>query len=560
MKRFLTGVAAAAAFATGAMAGPAFAAEPAPKLIVAISVDQFGANLFDQYRGKFTGGLKRLMGGVVYPSGYQTHAGTETCPGHSTLLTGKHPNKTGIVGNTLVNLRDPATGQPSYCLLDNDVTLALVEDSTPAPPNVSPKNLMASTLGEWMKAASPQSRVVAVSVKDRAAINMAGHNPDGVFWIAAGKGFTTYVKPGEDAQKKLAPVAAINAQIAATWTTLPKWNYVHADCRALASKWTLGYDDFNSVLPPTQWGVVDDPDAIKKDVIYSPIGDDITLIGARGLIKYYKLGQGAATDLLAVSFSSTDYVGHRFGTQGPEMCEQMYRLDYSLGVLLTDLDALKVPYVVVLSADHGGSDFTERLAARGYDAERMETGAITARVNASLRKQLNLDSDPLDARSLEDTVIVPKFAARKAEIAAAAAKLIAAEPGVAGAFTQEELLATPVPDGKPADEWTLQERYAASTFKGRSADVSVALKPGATSAQPNVRAYIAGHGSPWDYDRRVPILFWWKGAAPQNRMLPAETVDIAPTLAAVIGVTPPADVDGRCLPLADFGKGECPVK
>lgn len=552
MKTFVAGAA-----MLMAMTGAARGAEPAPKLIVAISVDQFGANLFDQWRGKFTGGLKRLAGGIVYPSGYQTHAATETCPGHSTLLTGKHPNKTGIVGN---NVRDPATGRSVYCLLDETVTLALVEESRPPPAKVSPAKLAASTVGEWLKAASPESRVVAISSKDRGAINMAGHDPDGVFWMAAGKGFTTYVKPGEDAQKKLAPVAGVNAQIAKVWTTLPKWNYAHADCRALASTWTLGYDEFKSVLPPQQWGVVNDPEAIRKDVMASPIADDLTLAGARGLIKYYKLGKGTATDLLAVSFSATDYVGHRFGTQGPEMCEQLYRLDASLGSLFADLDALKIPYVVVLSADHGGSDFTERLAARGYDAERIEAGAILARVNLALRKQFNLDADPLDPRSLEDANIAPAFAARKAELAAAAVKLIAAEPGVAGAFTQDTLLATPVPNGKPADEWTLQERYAASTFKGRSADIAVALKPEATAAQPAVRAYIAGHGSPWDYDRRVPILFWWKGAPSQNRMLPIETVDIAPTLAAVLGVAPPADIDGRCLPLADFGKGGCPAK
>jgi hypothetical protein len=300
MKHFLAGAAlTAAAFA----AGSASAAEPAPKLIVAIAIDQFGSNLFDQYRGKFTGGLKRLSDGVAYPSGYQSHAATETCPGHSTLLTGKHPNKTGIVGNSLASLRDPVTDMASYCLLDNSVTLALADDSTPPPPNVSPSNLEATTLGDWLKAASPQSRVAAISSKDRGAINMAGHNADGVFWMAPGKGFTTYVKPGEDAQKKLAPVAAINAQIAKTWTTLPKWKYTHAECRALESKWELGSDEFNSVLPPTLWGLVDDPEAIKKDVMASPIADELTLAGARGLIKYYNLGKGPATDLLAVSFS-----------------------------------------------------------------------------------------------------------------------------------------------------------------------------------------------------------------------------------------------------------------
>jgi predicted AlkP superfamily pyrophosphatase or phosphodiesterase len=534
--------------------GSALAQAPAkpPKLIVVISVDQFGANLYEQYRGKFTAGLARLSGGIAYPSGYQSHAGTETCPGHSTLLTGDHPNKTGITGNALRDPKDPS--KTVYCLADASVTLAFAGDPTP----VSPANLMVPTLGEWLKDSSPKSRVVAISSKDRAAITMAGHNPDGVFWMSAGNGFTTYLRAGEKAVDKLKPVAAVNAAIAPTWTTLPKWNYVHPDCTARASKWPMGYDEFDSVLPPTLWGVINDPDVIKQDVMVSPIADDLTLSGARGLIKYYNLGKGPATDLLAVSFSATDYVGHRFGTQGPEMCEQMYRLDASIGKLLSDLDALKTSYLVVLSADHGGSDFTERLAARGYDAKRVEGAATLARVNTALRKRFGLTEDPL-VGSLEEANVATVFAAQKSQIAAAAADLIVKEPDVAGSFTQEDLLSTTIPRGKPADELTLKERYAESAYAGRSADVVTALMPGDTSAQPRYRGTIAGHGSPWDYDRRVPILFWWRGAPSENRMLPIETVDIAPTLSAVLGLTPPANLDGRCLPLPGRNQCEAPT-
>jgi predicted AlkP superfamily pyrophosphatase or phosphodiesterase len=521
-----------------------------PKLVVVIAVDQFSAGLYEAWRDKFTGGLKRLSSGIVYPIGYQSHAATETCPGHSTILTGKHPNKTGIVGNSF---RNPATGETTYCLADPSVTLAQGDLATSGNLQVSPANLLATTFGEWLKASSPQSRVVAISSKDRAAIVLAGRNPDSVFWLAPGLGFTTYLRAGESAAAKLAPVAAVNAQIAKTWTTLPVWNYAHADCRALASTWTLGYETFKSELPPALWGVVADPETIKGDVMTSPIADDLTLAGARGLIRYYNLGKGPGTDLLAVSFSATDYIGHRYGTQGPEMCEQMYRLDASLAVLFAELDALGVPYMAALTADHGGSDFTERLAARGYDASRAESGAALTRVNTALRTQFGLTADPLIG-SLEEANVAPAFAAQRGAIAAAAAKLIAAEPGVAGAFTQEQLLATPIPRGRAPDELTLQERFAESTYPGRSPDVSAALQPGDTSAQPNLRGAIAGHGSPWDYDRRVPILFWWKGAPTENRTLPVETVDIAPSLAAVVGLTPPSDLDGRCLPLT----GNCP--
>jgi predicted AlkP superfamily pyrophosphatase or phosphodiesterase len=541
-----------AGLAALAFAGQALAQTPPakPKLVVVVVVDQFAAALYEQWRGKFTGGLKRLSGGIVYPAGYQSHAATETCPGHSTILTGKHPNKTGIVAN---NYRDPATGANVYCLADQSVTLALSPPAEVTPIVVGPQRLMASTLGEWLKAVSPQSRVVAISSKDRGAITLAGHAPDGVFWMTPGVGFTTYLRSGEDAAQKLAPVATVNAATASTWVKRPVWRYTHAACRALAASWPIGRETFNSALPPTAWGVTDTPAAIRTDVMASPIADDLTLAGARGLIRYYDLGKGPATDLLAVSFSATDYVGHRYGSQGPEMCEQLYRLDASLAALFADLDARGAPYFVALTADHGGSDFTERLAARGYDVQRLDGPATLARVNAALRKQFGLNADPLTG-TLEEANVAPAFAGQNAQIAAAAAKLIAAEPRVAASFTQRELLATPIPRGKTPDELTLQERYAESTYPGRSADVATALKPGDTLQQLTPGGSIGAHGSPWDYDRRVPILFWWKGAPSQSRALPVETTDIAPSLAAILGVTPPADVDGRCLPLT----GTCP--
>ena len=125
-------------------------------------------------------------------------------------------------------------------------------------------------------------------------------------------------------------------------------------------------------------------------------------------------------------------------------------------------------------------------------------------------------------------------------------------------FTLEELLATPIPRGKPADELTLQERFAESVYPGRSADVLLALQPYTTARAPVVGMELSGHGSVWNYDRRVPIAFWWPGAPSQTRFLPVETVDIAPTLAALLDLKTPPDIDGRCLPLAERGQGACP--
>lgn len=538
LRLFLAVLSAAAVLGGQAPAAPA---QPGPpKLIVAISVDQFSGNLFDDWRGRFTGGFKRLSEGVVYTSGYQTHAATETCPGHSTLLTGKHPNKTGIIANAY---RDPELGRVVYCV--NDPSVVLAHDAKAQP--VGPQRLLATTLGDWLKTASPQSRVVAVSGKDRAAINMAGHRPDGVFWLVEGFGFTTYMTPGGDAAKALAPVAGYNASIAKVWTTRPQWTYRHADCRAAAATWTVGGKSWDSKLPPAGWGESDA--TIKTNVVNSPMADELTGDAARHLVKTYRLGQGPAPDLLAVSFSATDFVGHRYGTRGPEMCEELHRLDETLGKLFADLDKLHVPYLVVLSADHGGSDFTERLQAQGYPlARRVSSADIMGRVNKSLMAEFGLAKPPLQG-SAEESSLVGVADADKPRMAQAAARLLAAQPEIAAAFTQEELLAVKVRKGVPPDELTLQERFALSAYPGRSTDVMAALQPQSTLASGMPGSQLAGHGSPWNYDRRVPMLFWWPGAVGETRFLPVETVDIAPTLAAALGLTPPSDIDGRCLTL-----------
>ncbi|HEY3949863.1 alkaline phosphatase family protein [Phenylobacterium sp.] len=521
-----------------------------PKLVVAISIDQYSASLFDEWRTRYKAGLARLASGVAYSAGFQTHAGTETCPGHSTLLTGKHPNKTGIVANTY---RDPDSGKTVYCVNDPDMVLAHDPMANP----VGPKRLMATTLGDWMKAADPKSRVVAVSAKDRAAIAMGGHHTDGTFWLVGGAGLTTYMPRGADGTRALAPVAAFNKQIAKVWTTKPQWTYAHADCRAAAADWTLNGKTWSSKLPPDDWGVSDDPKTIAADALASPIADELTGQAAEALIDRFHLGHGPATDLLAVSFSATDFVGHRYGTRGPEMCEQQHRLDDAIGRLLAKLDSLKVPYLVVLAADHGGSDFTERLQAQGYPAKRVSGSAIMGRVNKALMAEFHLSAPPLRG-NVEEVNLEGVPDAERPRLLAAAVKALRAEPDVAGAFTREDLLATPIRKGAAPEEVSLKERFAMSAYPGRSPDILAALQPMETTLPARPGDIVAGHGSPWDYDRRVPILFWWPGAKAQWRFLPIETVDIAPTLAAAVGVTPPADVDGRCLQLPQTSGVQCP--
>jgi len=179
-------IAAAAAAAAALLPFPAIAqAPPPPKLLVVISVDQFSANLFDEYRPQFTGGLARLASGTVFDRAYQSHANTETCPGHSTILTGDHPARTGIIGNTWFDQSVPREDKWVYCAEDERTP-----GSSSTHYKVSPLHLMVPTLGDLMKARWPGSRNVAVSGKNRAAVMMSGHKAD-QRWYWDGKQFTT---------------------------------------------------------------------------------------------------------------------------------------------------------------------------------------------------------------------------------------------------------------------------------------------------------------------------------------------------------------------------------
>ncbi|ALL13714.1 alkaline phosphatase family protein [Caulobacter henricii] len=561
-KKLTSGALVCAVLVSGALtqaeAQPQALAKPDPRLVVVISIDQFSANLFAQYRGTFSGGLGRLAReGVVYPNGYQSHAMTETCPGHSTLLTGKHPNKTGISAN---DWYDASLGKQVYCLADDSVVLAHDPKGRP----VSPKNMVATTYGDWLKAVSPNSRVFGVSGKDRGAITLSGHQADGAFWLQPGFGFTTYVPPGQTAEARLKPVAAFNARMLADLKKHPfVWDYAKSPmdallggsakrCRALEADYETGGRKWRAALPiPTATSEADR----LRDLGGSPFTDQVTLDLAAQLRDDFGLGDGPQVDVLAVSLSATDFIGHRFGTRGPEMCDQIARLDEGLGEFLDRVGKAKGGVLVVLSADHGGADMPERLHEEGYEAGRIGTKAWLAALNATLRKDLGLAFDPLVADGGINTIDVvgPDRKAldpvEHVRITAAALALVSRQPEVVEAFDVNTLLtlAPEAADTSP-EEISLRERMRRSAYPGRMGDIVVAFRPELVPATAGP-TYVSTHGSPWDYDRRVPIIFWWKGGAPRERVLPLDTVDIAPTLAAVTGLKPPADVDGRCRPL-----------
>jgi predicted AlkP superfamily pyrophosphatase or phosphodiesterase len=514
-----------------------------PKLIVAISVDQFSADLFARYRRYFSAGLARLQQGAVFPSGFQSHAATETCPGHSTLLTGMRPAHTGIIANYWYDSTIQRADKRIYCSEDEHDAASTSKD-----PVVSANQLKVPTLGERMKAAWPESRNVAVSAKDRAVVMMGGHAIDAAYWWK-GNAFVSFAGRALSAAAKAENAAtAATIKAGAPALALPAW-CAAADAAVPVKEFKMGTGRF-----PLEAGKLD---AFRV----SPRIDAATGDLAARLVDEMKLGQSSTPDLLSVSFSATDYVGHAYGTGGAEMCIQLAELDKTIGRLFAALDARKIDYAVVLTADHGGIDAPERLDRQAYRAAIRADKALTPDALGkaiSAKTGITAVSGPLllgDGPFGDYYVNKSLAPVQRTEVTAALMALLIADPQVAEAFTWQQLSEEPMPTGNPQD-WSLIQRARASFDPERSGDVVSLLKRGVIPIPDPAPGYTATHGSAWDYDRRVPMLFWRKGLAGFEQPIPVETVDIAPTLAALVGLAVPAGTfDGRCLDI-DGGAGD----
>ncbi|WNO54826.1 alkaline phosphatase family protein [Stakelama saccharophila] len=528
----------AAAKPTGEVPSP----ESKPDLIVVISVDQFSADLFAEYRTYFSGGFARLLKGAVFPSGFQSHAATETCPGHSTILTGDHPSRTGIIANNWIDLDTPRKDKTVYCAEDESVPGSNSDDYT-----VSDKHLKVPTLGERMKAADPRTRVVSVAGKDRAAVMMGGHDIDELWWWD-GKRYRSYADREEpDAVTRTNKAVAAEIARAQPALELPPVCRAHSRAIPIGAGKTVGTGRFARAAG--------DYHAFRA----SPEFDGATLALAAALIQDMKLGRGPATDIIDIGASATDYVGHTYGTEGSEMCLQLLSLDRDLGDFFGVLDATGVDYVVALTADHGGNDLPERERMHAIpDAKRVDPSISAKLIGARIAQELGLADNPLHGSGVGDIWIDHDLdSATREKVLAAAVQRYRADPQVAAVFTRKDLEQVAIAHTPPVT-WSLAERARASFDPNRSGDLIVMLKPRITPIPDPTGGYVATHGSIWDYDRRVPILFWRKGMAGFEQPLGVETVDIMPSLAALVDLPlARGDVDGRCLDLDASAGGTC---
>src|SRR5437763_4673456 len=538
MRKFIFAAAAALFASQSAAQAPA-----APKLLIVISVDQFSANLFDEYRPQFTGGFARLATGTVFRNGYQSHAATETCPGHSTLPTGDHPARTGIISNAWIDQKVARSDVSVYCAEDESVP-----GTSSIAYKVSPKHLLVPTLGELMKAHLPASRTVAVAGKDRAAVMMGGQHPD-QRWYWTGAKFATDLSDSPVPQAVPKVNAAVAAALAQPLQPLEPTPFCQAKGREVA---------IEGGGKPVGGGRFARNAGDQNAFRASPELDGDTLALAAALLDELKLSRGAAPALLAVSLSATDYVGHAYGTEGEEMCLQMTELDREIGDFLRILDSRGINYSVALTADHGGKDIPERERLAGVpNAARVSPTLAPATMGKALVARLGLSGPGLLGASAQGDVYLDAHLKRadRARLLAAAVAAYKADPQVAAVFTASEIARTPVSTGNPVD-WSLLQRERASYYPGRSGDFVVFLRKDITPIADTSHGSVATHGSPWDYDRRVPILFWRPRTSGATIERPVETIDIMPTIASSIGLPVAAgSVDGHCL--AELAAAAC---
>jgi predicted AlkP superfamily pyrophosphatase or phosphodiesterase len=526
---FMT-LAASSALATPPLPPPPPPAPP-PKLLIVISVDQLSADLFDEYRPIFTAGLARMARGTAFRNGYQGQATTKTCPGHSVILTGALPARTGIIDTEWFNQSVARSDKSVNCAEDERVPGSNSDNYT-----VSPVHLRMPVLGELLKKSSPKSLSVALAGKDRAAIMMGGHTPD-QRWYWKGNRFTTDLKSARVPASVPATNAAVAREIATAQPPLepPPVCAAKATPVAMPDGHTVGSGRFARAA------------GNRADFKASPELDAAVLALAASLIREMGLGSDEAPDVLAVGLSATDYIGHRYGPGGQEMCLQLLSLDRDLGDFFRLLDTSGVDYAVALTADHGGLDIPERMKAFDPNAARVDPGLASRAVAKVIGEKLGIEGRLLFGGSYGDIYLDHSLsAANRKRVLDAALAFYRAHPQVEAAFSAEQLSKLPIPSGRQ-DRWTLIERARASFYPGRSGDIFVMLRRDITPiASPG--SSVASHGSPWDYDRRVPILLWRPGMQESPRDQPVGVVDLMPTLAAMLGVpVGRASIDGTCL-------------
>lgn len=537
-----------------------------PRLVLFIAVDQFRYDYLERFGDLFgPDGFRRLMrDGASWSQSNYDHMPTYTAPGHGTMMTGAYPAESGIIGNEWL---DRATGKRITSVSDESVKLL---GGNPNDPASSPSRLMASTVGDELRlATNDRAKVIGISVKDRSAILPAGRHANAAYWF----NWLTGTMVSSTYYFKQLPVWVTNFNNAkpadkyfgAKWERLlPEDEYLKRagpddpTWENVSNAWT---PDTNTFPHTITGGLTAPGQKFYTALDYSPFTNDILVSFAQEAIVNEQLGQDDDTDVLTVSFSANDYVGHRFGPYSQEVMDVTLRTDRNIATLLDFVDARVglANTLVALTADHGVSPIPEHAAAMGLGGGRVPFATVMGKIQAGISARYNPQGKTPDPtldyllRFQEGTGwrewfinnnIYFNYDALKRdgvdveEFSQVVVRAALSVPGIARCFSRLQLLrgATSVTD-------PIERRALHGFYPSRSGDVVMVAEPYKYIAE----TITATHGSPYSYDTNVPTIIMGQGVNAGRYLEPATPADIAPTLSALLRITAPSNSTGRVL-------------
>ncbi|MFN0122187.1 MAG: alkaline phosphatase family protein [Blastocatellia bacterium] len=517
-----------------------------PRLVVGLVIDQFRYDYLTRFEDQFVeSGFRRLLrDGAVFANAHYNYTPTVTACGHAAFMSGTSPAHNGIIGNEWF---DRATGKRITSVIDDKTKL--LGGKTGA--GMSPHRLQGSTLGDQLKLASGgQAKVIGVALKDRAAILPAGKHANGAYWYDASNGAfvssTYYFSDLPEWVKKFNREQSVDRFYGKTWDrllpesayarSLPD-NYPHEKWTVGTEKWVVG-----TKFPYTINGGEPKPGTrFYTQLESTPFANDQTIAFAKAAIEAEELGRDDATDLLTISLSANDILGHSFGPYSQEVHDITLRTDRQFAELFTWLDQkIGLQHIVfALTADHGVGPIPEHAMEYGMGG-RIEAAAISKAAEAALSQRFGAAKYVLNfvnGNMYFDYAALEKQKATREEAERIAAAAISEIDGIAACFTRTRIINGALP------QTAVARSVAEGFYPDRNGDLVVVSKPFYLAGE----SIVASHGTPYSYDTHVPVIFYGAGVNPGVSLTLAGPVDIAPTLAALLKLNPPSNATGQVL-------------
>ncbi len=523
----------------------AFAGSP-PKLVVVISVDQFRYDYLTRFQQHFgDGGIRSLLEqGASFANATYKHALNMTGPGHATISTGCYGNQNGIFAN---NWYERESRKELYCVEDRSVKPVGASSE-----GASPALLLSSTIGDELRlATSFRSKVISVSLKDRAAVLLGGKLGNAAYWMkdSAFVSSTYYMKELPEWVREFNASSVVNSYFGKKWErALPESAYTVMDID------DAPYEGSGNGLGKTFPHRIRGNDSTRITESYysalwtSPFGNEILSKFVEKAIVAESLGKQNATDLLCIGFSSNDYVGHTFGPNSHEVLDMTVQTDHILSDLFAFIDS-EIGLgncIIVLTSDHGVAPIPEFVLAHNMNVSvgRVNEQAILERAEAVLTQsfgKLKQGMKWIDYLGDGNVYLNPDAISQKKlkveQVAALLADSLRRRKEVAAVLTREEMLTL-----NPVSP--IEQRMKRSFHRERSGDILFAYRPYFINQSGNTGTT---HGQPYDYDAHVPVIFVGEQIRHGTYFSEASPADIAPTLSALLGITFPAGREGRVL-------------